>query len=64
LTPKLFSSAQDFKSFTKEYDAVIKSCNSCHDAMGYGFIKVIKMKEPADKGINYLLKSKATDVPK
>lgn len=56
--------AQDFKAFAKEYDAVINSCNACHDAMGYGFIKVIKMKEPADKGINYSLKSKATDVPK
>jgi hypothetical protein len=56
--------AQDFKTFTKEYTAVIKSCNACHEAMGYGFIKVIKMKEPADKGMDYLLKSHATDVPK
>jgi hypothetical protein len=57
-------SAQDFKAFSKEYNAVIPSCNGCHDAMGYGFIKVIKMKEPADKGINYSIKSKASDVPK
>jgi len=56
--------AQDFKAFSKEYDAVIKSCNACHDAMGYTFIKVIKMNEPADKGVSYSLKSKATDVPK
>jgi len=56
--------AQDFKTFAKEYDAVIKSCNACHDAMGYTFIKVIKMNEPADKGISYSLKSKAADVPK
>jgi hypothetical protein len=56
--------AQDFKAFVKEYNAVIKSCNACHEGMGYGFIKVIKMKEPANKGISYLLKSKATDVPK
>jgi hypothetical protein len=56
--------AQDFKAFAKEYNAVIKSCNACHEGMGYGFIKVIKMKEPANKGISYLLKSKATDVPK
>ena len=56
--------AQDFKAFTKEYDAVIPSCNACHDAMGYTFIKVIKMPEPADKGISYSLKSKAADVPK
>lgn len=56
--------AQDIKAFTKEYNAVIKSCNGCHGAMGYGFIEVIKLKEPADKGINYFLKSKGTDVPK
>jgi hypothetical protein len=41
--------AQDFKKFEKEYMAVIKSCNECHTAMGYDFIKV---------------NSKATDVPK
>ena len=56
--------AQDFKTFSKEYNAVIPSCNGCHDAMGYGFIRVIKMKEAADKGINYSIKSKASDVPK
>ena len=56
--------AQDIKAFTKEYSDVIKSCNACHEGMGYGFIKVIKLKEPVDKGMNYQLKSKATDVPK
>jgi hypothetical protein len=56
--------AHDFEAFAKEYDAVINSCNACHEGMGYGFIKVIKMKEPADKSVDYLLKSHATDVPK
>ncbi len=56
--------AQDIKAFTKEYNGVIKSCNACHEAMGYGFIKVVKLREPVDKGLNYFLKSKATDVPK
>jgi hypothetical protein len=56
--------AKDFKAFEKEYMAIIKSCNDCHAAMGYGFIKVIKMKTPADMGINYKGKSKAEDVPK
>jgi hypothetical protein len=56
--------AQNLKAFTKEYDAVIKSCNACHEAMGYEFIKVIKLREPVDKGMNYFFKSKATDVPK
>jgi hypothetical protein len=55
---------QNFKTFEKEYTAVIKSCNDCHGGMGYGFIKVIKMKAPADQGIDNSLKSKATDVPK
>lgn len=56
--------AQNWKAFEKEYTAVINECNGCHASMGYGFIKVIKMKTPADTGIKYPLKSKATDVPK
>ena len=56
--------AQDINAFTKEYNAVIKSCNACHQGTGYGFIKVIKLREAVDKGLNYSLKSKPTDVPK
>jgi hypothetical protein len=56
--------AQDFKTFDKEYKAVIESCNACHTAMGYGFIQVVPLKAPVDKGMKYPLKSKATDVPK
>ncbi len=56
--------AQDMKAFEKEHDAVISHCNNCHAGMGYGFIKVIKMKTPADAGIDYKVTSKATDVPK
>jgi len=56
--------AQDWKAFEKEYTSVITSCNSCHAGMGYGFIKVIKMKTPANIGIDYSRKSKVTDVPK
>lgn len=56
--------AQDFKAFDKEYKAVIKSCNDCHAGMGYGFIKVHMQKTASDLGIDYSLKSKATDVPK
>jgi len=55
---------QDFKAFEKEYKAVIKNCNECHAGMGYGFIKVKQLKAPADQGIDYAVKSKATDVPK
>ncbi len=56
--------AQDLKAFEKEYTSAISECNKCHGALGYGFIKVIKMKTPADVGIDYSLKSKAEDVPK
>lgn len=56
--------AEDFKEFSKQYTAVIKSCNDCHKGMGYGFIEVIKARKAADRGINYDLKSKAADVPK
>ena len=56
--------ARDFKKFEKEYMAVISKCNDCHAGMGYGFIKVVKMKAPADNGIVYTGKSKAEDVPK
>jgi predicted aminopeptidase len=56
--------AQDFTAFDKEYKAVVKECNACHEGMGYGFIKVVPLKSPTDPGINYKVKSKATDVPK
>lgn len=56
--------AQDGVAFKKAYMAVIQKCNDCHAGMGYGFIKVVKQKTLADIGIDYKLKSKATDVPK
>jgi hypothetical protein len=56
--------AQDFQGFTTAYDNVMKSCNACHIAMGYGFIVVVKQKTPSDNGIDYTVASKATDVPK
>ena len=56
--------AQDLAAFEKAYTSVIGECNKCHGAMGYGFIQVVKMKTPADIGIDYSRKSKAADVPK
>lgn len=56
--------AKDLKAFEKEHAAVIEACNGCHAAMGYGFIKVAKMKIPADPGIIYTGKSEPGDVPK
>jgi hypothetical protein len=32
--------------------------------MGYGFIKVVRLKAPADSGIDYTAKSEPGDVPK
>jgi hypothetical protein len=56
--------AKDFKTFDTAYTAVIKDCNSCHEGMGYGFIKLVKLAAPADSGINYTMKSEPGDVPK
>ena len=56
--------AKDLKAFEKAYAAVISDCNGCHAGMGYGFIKVVKMKVPADVGIDYSVKSQPGDVPK
>ena len=56
--------AKDFKAFDSAYTAVIKDCNTCHEGMGYGFIKIVKLTAPADSGINYAIKSEPGDVPK
>jgi hypothetical protein len=56
--------AKDMKAFETTYNAVIGNCNSCHEGMGYGFIKVVKLSAPADNGINYAIKSEPGDVPK
>lgn len=56
--------AKDFAAFDKAYTSVMDTCNQCHAGMGYGFIKVVKQKSPADVGIDYKVPSKAEDVPK
>jgi len=56
--------AKDLKAFDAAYKAVINDCNGCHQGMGYGFIKVVKLKAPADTGISYTIKSQPGDVPK
>ena len=55
--------AKDFKAFEAAYTDVITTCNACHQAMGYGFIKVVKLSAPADNGIDYKIKSNPGDVP-
>ena len=49
--------AKDFAAFDRAYMAVITECNACHTAMGYGFIKVVKMSAPADQGVDYTVQS-------
>ena len=56
--------AKDLAAFEVAYTDVIDGCNSCHKKMEYGFIKVVKMKAPADTGIDYTVKSEPGDVPK
>jgi len=56
--------AKDFAAFEKAYMNVIDQCNACHSAMGYAFIKVEKLLNPADEGLQYKFQSKAEDVPK
>jgi hypothetical protein len=56
--------AKDAKAFDAAYNAVIKECNGCHAAMGYGFIKVVRQKTASDIGVDYTVKSEPGDVPK
>jgi len=55
---------KDLKAFNTAYGAVVNDCNSCHKAMEYGFIQVVKQSVPSDQGIDYTLKSEPGDVPK
>ncbi len=56
--------AKDLAGFESAYTKVIDDCNSCHKKMDYGFIKVIKLKAPANQGVDYTVKSQPGDVPK
>lgn len=55
---------KNLPAFETAYTKVIDDCNACHKKMDYGFIKVVKMKTPADVGVNYHVKSEPGDVPK
>ena len=56
--------AKDKKAFESAYTKVMNRCSDCHEKMDYGFIKVVKMKMPADAGIEYKLNSEPDAVPK
>ncbi len=56
--------AKDAAGFEAAYTKVIDDCNSCHKKMDYGFIKVVKLKAPANPGLDYTIKSEPGDVPK
>lgn len=55
--------AKDLKAFNKAYIDAIAGCNGCHQAMGYGFIEVVRLKAPVDQGMNYKKPSNPGDVP-
>ena len=55
--------AKELKAFNTAYAAVVKYCRSCHKAMQYGFIQVVRRSAPSDMGIDYTLKSEPGDVP-
>lgn len=57
-------SAKDITAFDTAYASSITSCNACHEAMGYKFIKILKQDTPADQHVDYTVKSEPTDVPK
>lgn len=54
--------AQDFKAFDKAWNDARESCDACHVALGYPFIKVVKAASPADSYVDYNFKSKASDL--
>ena len=56
--------AKDWPAFEAAYETVRGSCNRCHQAMDYGFIRVVKQAGPSDTGIDYTKKSEPGDVPK
>lgn len=56
--------AKDITAFDAAYSTSIGSCNSCHEAMGYKFIKVLKRDTPANQHVDYTLQSEPGDVPK
>ncbi|MFZ3373551.1 MAG: hypothetical protein WA131_11130 [Desulfitobacteriaceae bacterium] len=56
--------AKDFNTFDKAYTGMIDSCNACHKSMGYSFVKIITLPNPADQHMDYSLKSEPSDVPK
>lgn len=45
--------SKDTARFLKSYDLVIRTCNNCHAASGYGFVKIKTPVEPAYKNQEY-----------
>lgn len=56
--------SKDKKGFESAYMSVTRKCNDCHDKMDYGFIQVVKLKMPANPGIEYKMKTEPDAVPK
>jgi hypothetical protein len=56
--------AKDSNAFDTAYNEAFKSCNECHQAMDYGFIRIIKQAAPSDTSLDYGRKSEPGAVPK
>jgi len=56
--------AKNMAAFDAAYFEAIKSCNECHQAMDYGFIRVGKQPGPSDASLDYNRKSEPGAVPK
>lgn len=54
-------SQKDFQEFAEKYKDAIDGCNTCHEALGYPFVKVKAPTEPAQKTIDYGLKTEPTE---
>lgn len=53
--------AKDFKAFDAAYsDTINKGCNTCHEGMGFKFIKKVKASAP-EANIDYTVQSNASD---
>lgn len=52
---------KDFAAFERAFNNTINSCNSCHDAMGYGMIDYKLPPQPFDQHLDYNLKTEPTD---
>ena len=56
--------AKDLTAFNTAYTNSISSCNACHEASGYKFVKIVKEDTASDQHLDNTLMTEPTDVPK